>query len=97
RRVCESARSPRRLAVPISHRIEESPMHDDRRLTADRLARLLRERIRPATYRTVAPLTVTAWHVNGGHGEPVPPAVALPRAGADGPDPRYVPLQVGQE
>ncbi|MEU6075437.1 glycoside hydrolase family 38 C-terminal domain-containing protein [Micromonospora sp. NPDC047074] len=72
-------------------------MHDDRELIADRLARLLRERIRPATHRTVASLEVTAWHVEGGQGEPVPPSAALPQPGASGPDERYVPLRVGQE
>ncbi|MGH3736791.1 MAG: alpha-mannosidase, partial [Micromonosporaceae bacterium] len=52
-------------------------MHDDRLLTQDRLARVMRERIRPATHRVVAGLEVTAYHVAGGGGEPVPPATAL--------------------
>ncbi|MGH8792700.1 MAG: alpha-mannosidase, partial [Stackebrandtia sp.] len=46
-------------------------MHDDRKLTEDRLARVLRERIRPAVYSRTAPLTVEAWHAPG---EPVAPA-----------------------
>ena len=66
-------------------------MHDDRRLTEERLERMLRDRLRPATHRTVAELTVTAWHVEGGAGEPVPPAQALP--GSDAAD--YQPFAVG--
>jgi alpha-mannosidase len=52
-------------------------MHDNRALTLDRLARALRDRIRPATHRVVADLDVSAWHLEGGQGEPVPPTVAL--------------------
>ena len=49
-------------------------VHDDRATTAERLERVLRERIRPATHRAVGRLEVAAWHVAG---EPVPPAEAL--------------------
>jgi alpha-mannosidase len=52
-------------------------MHDNRALTLERVARALRERIRPATHRAVADLDVAAWHLEGGQGEPVLPAVAL--------------------
>jgi alpha-mannosidase len=64
-------------------------VHDDRATTAERLERVLRERIRPATRRVVGRLDVAAWHVPG---EPVPPAEALradfapfPLGGAWGP------------
>ena len=64
-------------------------VHDDRATTAERLERVLRERIRPATHRVVGRLDVAAWHVAG---EPVPPAEALradyapfPLGGAWGP------------
>ena len=64
-------------------------VHDDRATTAERLERVLRERIRPATHRAVGRLEVAAWHVAG---EPVPPAEALradyapfPLGGAWGP------------
>src|SRR5687768_9732613 len=52
-------------------------MHDNRALTLERVARALRERIRPATNRAVADLDVAAWHLEGGQGEPVLPAVAV--------------------
>ncbi|MFD0660536.1 hypothetical protein [Thermocatellispora tengchongensis] len=48
-------------------------MHDDRALVEARLARALRERIRPAVYARSVPLTVAAWHAPG---EPVPFAEA---------------------
>ncbi|PSL06688.1 alpha-mannosidase [Haloactinopolyspora alba] len=67
-------------------------MHDDRSLVENRLERVLRQRLRPLTHRPVAPLRLSAWHVGGGQGEPVPPAAALP--GADDP-PAYVPTRVG--
>ncbi len=52
-------------------------MHDDRALIRDRIERALRERIRPATHRTVGTLSAEVWHVEGGQGEPVAPAIAL--------------------
>lgn len=48
--------------------------HDEKRIFA-RVDRALRERIRPATHRTLADLRVSAWQVPG-DGEPVPPACA---------------------
>jgi alpha-mannosidase len=65
-------------------------MHDNRALTLDRLARVLRERIRPATHRVVADLRVSAWHIDGGQGEPVPPSLALRSA-------EYEPFPIGGE
>src|SRR5262245_14133832 len=61
-------------------------MHDDRRLITDRLARVLRERLLPATRETIRTLEIAAWHVEG---EPVPPAEALRYAG-------YKPFSVGE-
>jgi len=61
-------------------------MHDDRRLVTDRLARVLRERLRPAIRQTVGTLAIEAWHVDG---EPVPPAEALRYTG-------YKPFVVGE-
>ena len=52
-------------------------MHDRRSDIEARITRVLQERIRPQIHRTVGPLTVAAWHVGGGQGEPVPPAEAL--------------------
>ncbi|WP_049563779.1 alpha-mannosidase [Streptomyces sp. SBT349] len=49
-------------------------MHDDRTLVEDRLARVLKERIRPAVHRDPVPLTVERWDAPG---EPVPVAEAL--------------------
>jgi alpha-mannosidase len=49
-------------------------MHDDRLLIEARLTRVLRERIRPAVYPDVVPLTVEAWHAPAG---PVTPAEGL--------------------
>jgi alpha-mannosidase len=67
------------------HASEEADlMHDDRLLTERRLARVLRERIRPAVHGATEPLQVAAWHVPG---EPVPPAEGL-AAG-------YSPFEVG--
>ncbi|TDD67002.1 alpha-mannosidase [Jiangella aurantiaca] len=70
-------------------------MHDNRALVEKRLKRVLNQRIKPAVHRTVAPLSLTVWHVDGGQGEPVRPQVALPggEAVADG---RYVPVDVGE-
>ncbi|TDC48095.1 alpha-mannosidase [Jiangella ureilytica] len=70
-------------------------MHDNRVLVENRLERVLSQRLKPAVHRTVAPLSLTVWHVDGGHGEPVPPSAALPggEAVADG---RYVPAAVGE-
>jgi alpha-mannosidase len=66
-------------------------MHDDRTVVRDRLTRVLRERIRPATHRTVSALDLQVWHVDGGQGEPVPPSVAL------GVDTVYRPCRIGEE
>lgn len=70
-------------------------MHDNRALVENRLKRVLGQRLRPAVHRTVAPLSLTVWHVDGGQGEPVSPQVALPggEAVADG---WYVPAEVGE-
>ncbi|WP_306418903.1 glycoside hydrolase family 38 C-terminal domain-containing protein [Arthrobacter sp. GMC3] len=57
----------------------------------NRLKRVLAERITPAVYTPVAELKLTAWHVEGGQGEPVMPAVAL--AG----NVSYEPFSVGQQ
>ncbi|MDQ6752084.1 MAG: glycosyl hydrolase-related protein [Actinomycetota bacterium] len=60
-------------------------MHDDRRLTEARLARFVRDRLAPASYARVVPLTVAGWDVPG---EPVPFAAAV---SGD-----YVPVTFGQ-
>ena len=49
-------------------------MHDTRSLVRARIARFVTERITPAQYRAIAPLTITAWEVPG---EPVPFAEAV--------------------
>ena len=49
-------------------------MHDDRFLVEQRLARVLRERIRPAIYATAVPLRVERWDAPD---EPVPVAEGL--------------------
>ena len=49
-------------------------MHDDHLVAEGRLARALRERVRPALYSASLPLDVCAWHVDG---EPVPVGQAL--------------------
>jgi alpha-mannosidase len=49
-------------------------MQDDHRVVEGRVARALRERVRPALYAASTPLEVRAWHVEG---EPVPVAQAL--------------------
>ncbi|MGO2541512.1 MAG: alpha-mannosidase [Specibacter sp.] len=59
-------------------------MHDKHGLIENRLKRVLVERIIPAIHTPLAPLELTAWHVDGGQGEPVPPSVALPSLGTDG-------------
>ncbi len=64
-------------------------MHDDHALTQNRLARVLRERVQPAAHRLVGPLSVEAWHVGDGQGEPVPPSVALAARAA------FAPFAVG--
>ncbi len=61
-------------------------MHDDRVLVESRIARILRERVRPAIHGARAPLDVGVWHAPG---EPVPVAEAL---AAD-----FVPAAAGQE
>ncbi|WP_425865054.1 alpha-mannosidase [Arthrobacter sp. TWP1-1] len=69
-------------------------MHDKHGLIQNRLKRVLVERIIPAIHTPVAPLELTAWHVDGGQGEPVSPAVALPTSKPSD-DARYVPFSVG--
>ena len=63
-------------------------MHDRSSAIQQRVARMLAERLRPLVHRPVAALSVQAWHVGDGRGEPVPAAEALT---AD-----YAPFQVGQ-
>ena len=46
-------------------------MLDDRELVEQRIARILRERLRPACYGATAPLSVQVWHAAG-----EPPEVA---------------------
>jgi alpha-mannosidase len=57
-----------------SGRMHDLAVHDERVVVRDRLARLLRERLYPATREPVGVLAVSAWHVEG---EPVRPAQAL--------------------
>src|SRR5690242_15998869 len=61
-------------------------MHDDRLLVEQRIARILRDRLRPAIHGERAPLALEVWHVPG---EPVPPAEAIAAA--------YAPAAPGQE
>ena len=80
-------------------------MHDQHGLIQDRLKRVLRERIVPAIHTPVAPLALTAWQVDGGQGEPVIPALALPGGTRDGgtrdggstSSADYQPFSVGQQ
>ena len=58
-------------------------MHNNHSLIENRLVRVLKERILPAVHTPVAGLQMTAWHVDGGQGEPVSPAVAFATAQAD--------------
>jgi alpha-mannosidase len=60
-------------------------MHDDRALVEGRIARVMRERIRPAVYGARQPATIAVWHAPG---EPVPVAEALAA--------EYSPTQVGE-
>jgi alpha-mannosidase len=69
-------------------------MHDDHTLIEQRLERVLAHRLRGAVFRTVAGLDVEVWHVDGGQGEPVDPAHALPGPGR-GADVAYQPMRVG--
>ena len=61
-------------------------MHDNRGVLEGRLARALRQRIRPAIYGEAAPLSIDVWHAPG---EPVPTAEAL---AAD-----YKPAEIGDK
>lgn len=85
-------------------------MHDKHGLIQSRLKRVLVERIIPAIHTPIAPLELTAWHVDGGQGEPVDPAVALglsramtlpatptDDAGTPAGAPSYQPFSVGQQ
>jgi alpha-mannosidase len=69
-------------------------MHDDHTLIEQRLERVLAHRLLGAVFRTVAQLDVEVWHVDGGQGEPVDPAHALPGPGR-GADVAYQPMRVG--
>ncbi|MEV6608991.1 glycoside hydrolase family 38 C-terminal domain-containing protein [Kutzneria sp. NPDC051319] len=60
-------------------------MHDDRKQVEARLDRVLEQRIRPAVYGDVVPLTLTAWHVPD-ELVPVSEALATP----------YSPFAVGE-
>ncbi|SEE91969.1 alpha-mannosidase [Arthrobacter alpinus] len=71
-------------------------MHDKHGLIQNRLKRVLTERIIPAIHTPVAPLELSAWHVDGGQGEPVSPAVALPTSNPSD-DARYAPFSVGEK
>ncbi|HEY9291491.1 MAG TPA: glycoside hydrolase family 38 C-terminal domain-containing protein [Microlunatus sp.] len=68
-------------------------MHDRQSEIENRVRRVLRERISPAVHTPVADLTIQAWHVEGGSGEPVDPAVALGLNGNA--QPSYEPFGVG--
>ncbi|MGH3429530.1 MAG: hypothetical protein ACRDQZ_18510 [Mycobacteriales bacterium] len=59
-------------------------MHDDRQLVEDRIDRVLRERIRPASYPLSVPMDIALWSTPG---EPVPVA--------DGLSAKYAPARVG--
>ncbi len=63
-------------------------MHDKTSMITNRLARMMVERIRPAVHAPLVELSVQAWHVGGGQGEPVPAEEAF-RA-------PYSPFRVGQ-
>ena len=63
-------------------------MHDKTLMITNRLARMLVERIRPAVHAPLVELSVQAWHVGGGQGEPVPPEEAFLAT--------YSPFRVGQ-
>ncbi|GLW08136.1 putative glycosyl hydrolase [Microtetraspora sp. NBRC 13810] len=60
-------------------------MHDDRRLTENRIPKFVDERLRPALYGPPIPLELSAWRVPD---EPVPVAEALTA--------EYTPFQVGE-
>ena len=69
-------------------------MHDRQTEIENRVRRVLQERISPAIYTPLSDLSVEAWHIEGGTGEPVDPSVAL---GLDGnPKPTYEAFGVGQ-
>ncbi|WP_207344885.1 glycoside hydrolase family 38 C-terminal domain-containing protein [Arthrobacter sp. E3] len=77
-------------------------MHDKHGLIQNRLKRVLVERIIPAIHTPVSPLSLTAWQVEGGQGEPVAPSVALPGfskhdGGAPTDGVEYLPFHVGQQ
>ncbi|MEL3947294.1 alpha-mannosidase [Streptomyces sp. LNU-CPARS28] len=59
-------------------------MHDDRRITEDRISKLLERILRPALYSAARPLTLAAWDVGG---EPVPFTEALHAP--------YAPIRIG--
>jgi alpha-mannosidase len=74
-------------------------MHSNHTLIENRMRRVLLERITPLIHTTTSILTVEAWHVGGGLGEPVQPSVALPglnTAAAAAANVVYVPFAVGE-
>ena len=71
-------------------------MHDKHGLIQNRLKRVLVERIIPAIHTPVSPLSLTAWQVEGGQGEPVAPSVAL-TGGPPDDGVEYLPFHVGQQ
>ncbi len=70
-------------------------MHDNRAVVEKRLKRVLTQRLKPVIHRPVAPVALSAWHIEGGQGEPVAPAVALP-GGAAVTEGRYEPVKIGE-
>lgn len=73
-------------------------MHDKHKLIENRLRRVLLERIRPTVHTTTGPLSVEAWSVGDGRGEPVLPSVALPGldpSGASEAGVSYRPFTIG--
>ncbi|QDP96581.1 alpha-mannosidase [Microlunatus elymi] len=68
-------------------------MHDRQSEIENRVRRVLRERLTPAVHTPVAGLTIEAWHVEGGGGEPVDPPIALGLQGNS--KPAYEPFGVG--
>lgn len=71
-------------------------MHSTIERTQARVARVLRDRIAPHIHRPVAPVSIEAWAVDGGQGEPVPAAHALGFELVAGREaPAFLPFAVG--
>lgn len=71
-------------------------MHSTIERTQARVARVVRDRIAPYVHRTVADVTIEAWAVDGGQGEPVSAVHALGLGSENGREaPNYVPFHVG--